>query len=393
MLSFDDAIELLTAALSPLGNEALPLTLAHNRRLAAPVFAAISSPRVTVSTMDGYAVADGDGDDAWSVVGTSWPGDPFVGTLAKGEAVRIFTGAPLPDGATRIIIQEQVGREGDRIALATQPGTAAWTRPAGSDFASGDEILPKGRILDARALVAAAGADVASVRVTQQPRVALIATGSELVPAGEAHRDAHAVPDSLTIGLSAMVGDWGGVMSSAALVPDHKGIITNAAKSALTSADVIVMIGGASVGERDFARGVWDALGMELLFARLAIRPGKPIWVGRCDGRWIVGLPGNPTSAMVTARLFLAPLLTMLCGGQVAEALHWREAALAGTLAATGERETFNRARRNADHSVSPLTNQDSGAQATLAAAHCLIRTRIGQAGLAAGGRVTVLDW
>jgi molybdopterin molybdotransferase len=393
MLSLDAAQALLFGALTPLDAQTLPLADAVGHRLAAPGYAAIASPRSTVSTMDGYAVPADDAATAWTVIGTAWPGEPFVGSISAGQAVRLFTGASLPSGTAHIIIQENIVRDGDTARLIADPGPAFAPRAAASDFAAGDLLVSAGHRLDARALLALGGGDVAHVSVIRQPRVALIATGSELVPVGEAAAQAHAIPNSLTPGLAALVGEWGGSIAGSALVPDHPGLIAAAARNALIDADIIVMTGGASVGERDHALSVWDSLGLQRLFAKVAMKPGKPVWVGQLDGRWVIGLPGNPTSAMVTARLFLCPMLAILGGGQAADALRWRTAPLQGTVPATGDRATLHRARHAADGSVSLLANQDSGAQAPLAAADCLLRTAAGQGALTDGAPVAVLDW
>jgi molybdopterin molybdotransferase len=393
MLTFEAALALIAEAVRPLPAETVPLALAHRRRLAAPAHAMIDSPRTAVSTMDGYAVMPDDAGPSWIVTGVSYPGEPFEGALVPGATVRIFTGAPLPDGGGRVILQENVVRTGDAVTLTTQPEPYMWVRAAASDFAAGDLLLPAGHRIDDRALLGLAGGDVGSVMASRVPRISLIATGSELVAAGTASHRASAVPDSISPALAAFVDGWGGKLVSSSQLADDPVALTSAAQTALGDADLIIITGGASVGERDYARPVWEALGLELLFAKVAIKPGKPVWMGQIDGRWVVGLPGNPTSALVTARLFLAPLLMALNGARVEDALCWRSARLDGDIPSTGDRDIFHRARRNADDSVTPLSNQDSGAQAALARADCLIRTMAGQSARADGANVATLDW
>ena len=393
MISFDEALGVIASAARPVGRECIALDEAAGRVLTEPIIAAIDSPRTDVSAMDGYAVRSADlgGYPAsLTVAGESYPGAGWKGSLQPGHCVRIFTGAPLPAGADRIVIQEQVRREGDVAFVDADPGAATWVRPQGKDFDAGDEILPAGRLLDAAALTAAAGADVAEVEVHVCPRIALLATGDELVAPGEARSSPLAVPDSASLGVAALAEQWGGQVVARSRAPDDLENLRSAGKKALGSADVVVVIGGASVGERDFAKAMFEPLGLELLFSRVSIRPGKPAWFGRVVGKMVLGLPGNPTSALVTARLLLAPLLALMQGRPAEQALAWEPARLATPLRECDQRETFHRAVLSAGD-VSLVGFQESHAQKALAEADALLRQPPHSAPIAAGETVQVL--
>lgn len=393
MLNFDEAFAMLADVARPIGVETVSIHAAHGRRLARPVVAAVDSPRSDVSSMDGYAVREEDlALGYWRRIGAAYPGQPFDGQVGPGECVRIFTGGPVPVGADRVLVQEIVTAQGDEVRLTGAYGDHRWVRPRASDFAIGDVLLPAGRMLDRRALVALGGADAAEAEVFARPGVAILASGDELVAPGAARATAASIPESVSIGVAALVADHGGHVVHADRVPDDRAAMALAAERALAAADVVVMAGGASVGEKDFAKAAFDDLGLDLLFSRIAIKPGKPIWFGRARGKFVIGLPGNPTSAMVTGRLFLAPLLVGLGGGDAGGALTWREAALAAPLGGNGDREAFTRARTTPDGLVA-AGNQDSGAQATLAFSDVLIRQPIGSPARAAGEMVTVIDY
>jgi molybdopterin molybdotransferase len=345
--------------------------------------------------MDGYAVLDADLATLparLDVVGTSLPGRAFPAQVLQGQAVRIFTGAGVPAGADRIVIQEEVRRDGEVAIFATVPGSTRYIRRKGSDFARGATIVPAGCRLDPRALVAAAAADLSEVSVFRRPRVALIASGDELVDPGLARSDAGKIPDSISLGVAAMAESWGAALAHCLRVADDLALLERAASECLNAADVVVVTGGASVGERDFAKAMFAASGLETLFSTVAIKPGKPVWLGRAGGRLVLGLPGNPTSALVTARLFLAPLLLGLGGGRPADAVRWRPASLVEGLEQCAARETFVRASVEGSK-VRALLDQDSGAQRMLVDADAVIRRRAHAPGAAAGDEVEIIDF
>lgn len=392
MITFDEAISLMDKAVSPLSSESVGLADAAGRALAEPLHARSDVPRAPVAAMDGYAVRDATTrpEEPLRIVGESRAGCGFAGTLGAGQAVRIFTGAPMPNGSDRCIMQEYARRDGDDVIFSDGYGPGWHVRAAGSDFAAGELLLAAGTRLTPRAMVAAAAADVANLRVVMQARVIVIGTGDELALPGSAHLRADAIPDSVTFGVAAMVGEAGAVLVRRVIGLDDLPSLTQEADMALDDADLVVVTGGASVGERDFAKPMFAAHGLDLAFPKVAIKPGKPVWLGRARRAWVLGLPGNPTSAMVTARLFLQPLLARLQGQDMATLVRWRALPLAATLGAVGNRETFVRARWD-DAGLTPLGNQDSGAQRALAEADWLIRCAPGQPAREAGEMVSAL--
>jgi len=390
MISFDEAIRRLTEVARPLGREPVALARAAGRVLAAPVVAMIDSPPADCSAMDGYAVREGDLPGALRLIGESFAGGSFDGALEPGTCVRIFTGAPLPAGADRVVIQEQTVREGDSVTIAEAPGTARYIRPRGSDFRTGDVVLEAGRRLDPRALVAAAGADGGEIEVWRRPSVLVLGTGDELVPPGEARHRPGAIPESVSPGVAALVEIWGGRCLGSRLIADDLPTLAGAAGEALEEADLVVVTGGASVGEKDYAKAMFEPHGLEPIFSKVAIKPGKPVWLGRAGSTLVLGLPGNPTSAMVTARLLLAPLVAGLAGR--GGALEWRTLALSEPLPACGDRETFHRARL-LQQGAAPLTNQDSSAQKSLAEADLLLRSHPHDPPRPAGFEIEALDF
>ena len=390
MIGFDEAMALIESGIQPLGSETVPLAISAGRVLADDLRARGDSPRHAVSTMDGYAVVDAATRPVatLTVIGESVAGRGFDGVVAAGQAVRIMTGARLPTGADRVIIQEHAEREGDRVRFTQGYGPAPYIRPRASDFGAGEVLLRAGTRINPRTLVTAAASDRVEIAVALRPRVAVLGTGDELAAPGSAYRDPDAVPDSVTLGVAAMVEDEGGTVVSCHRVRDDLAALTESAGQALEQADLVIVTGGASVGDRDFAKPMFSAHGLSLFFSKVAIKPGKPVWLGSAGGKLVLGLPGNPTSAMVTATLFLRPIIARLQGAQGHH--EWRSMALAAPLAATGDRETFVRARW-ATGGLEPLKNQDSGAQGPLAQSEWLIRCPPHQGELAAGTTVGAL--
>ena len=391
-ISLDDAWGIIADAARPLDSETISLSEAAGRVLAAPVAAAFESPRANVSMMDGYAVREGDArvGAQLRVIGVSAAGASFSGSVGSGETVRIFTGADLPSGADRVVIQENVEGTGGRATIVEAPGAAYFVRGRGSDFGQGDEVVAAGTRLTPGALVAVAGAGVSEVRVTRRPRVVTMATGDELRAVGAALDDADTIPDSLSVGLAAMLKYTGADLLGHELLGDDLPALEAAAAQAVARADLVVVTGGASVGERDFAKAMFEPLGIEILFSKVAIKPGKPVWLGRIDDTLVMGLPGNPASAMVTARLLLAPLVARLQGQARPATLEWIDLPLAEQLPATGDRETFVRAAF-VDGRLVPLANQDSGGQRALAEAGWLVRCPAGQGPIEAGAMASAL--
>jgi molybdopterin molybdotransferase len=395
MISFDEAVEIVRSVAKPLGTEQVPIAAAAGRVLAEPVVAQIDSPRRDVSAMDGYAVRNSDLralPASLRVIGESFAGAGWDGFVSEGGCARIFTGAPVPDGADRVVIQENVRREGEMAIIDTDPGLASHIRKRGSDFCKGDELLPAGRLLDPRAIVAAAAADRDHLAVHRPPRLRILSTGDELADPGSASLRPDAIPESLSFGIAALAEQWGAAVREVTRLRDDLAAMEATARDAVEQADILVVTGGASVGEKDFAKTMFEPLGLELLFSKVAIKPGKPVWLGRVRNRLVVGLPGNPTSAMVTARLLLAPFLAGISGRRVDAALQWRRARLLTPIKSCGPRETFHRGSMAAGE-VAILSFQDSSAQKALASADLLVRQAANSPALGAGEAVEVLDF
>lgn len=394
MISFDAALAILVAEAKPLGTEPVALDAAHGRVLAEPCVAQVDAPRTDISVMDGYAVRNADlaPDAPFRVIGAAYPGAAFDGAVEAGTCVRLFTGAALPRGADRVVVQEDTERDGDTMRVVGQLSAKRYIRPHGSDFRVGEVLLEAGTLLGPRALVAAAGADLATLPVWRRPRVSVISTGDELAEPGQARDRIGSIPESASYGAAALGEAWGAQIVGRYRLCDDIAELTAGATKALDEADVVVVTGGASVGEKDYAKQIFLSLGTEILFSRIAIMPGKPVWFGRRGAQFVLGLPGNPSSAMVTARLFLTTLLAGLSGRAPAAALPWRSARLAAPLDAASERETFVRARCDGD-GVAPLGNQDSGLQRALAEADVLIRRLPHAAAAPAGSMVSVIDF
>ena len=395
MISFDEALARVFSLAEPLGIEDVPLAEAHGRILAAPVTARVSAPPADVSSMDGYAVREADLaalPATLRVTGESLPGRAHEAAIEPGSCVRIFTGAPVPPGADRVVVQEVVRREGD-VALFEAPlSPARYIRATGSDFGEGDTLLAPGTLLGPRQMVAAAAADLEQLSVWRRPRLTVLSTGDELAEPGTARNRAQAIPESVSFGVAAMAESWGATFVGSTILADRIQDMERAAALALRDSDIVVVTGGASVGDRDFAKPMFDTHGLEIVFSKVSMKPGKPVWLGRAQGRLVLGLPGNPTSAMVTARLFLAPLIAGMVGRDPHAALRWRKMELANALPATGDRETLARGTIQGTF-AHVLPNQDSGAQKTLADCDLLIRLTPGADPVEAGSLVDVLDF
>lgn len=396
LISLDQAIGRIMAQAQPLGIETVDLPSALGRVLGQPVTAALDSPRTAVAAMDGYAVWDGDIQTPQArlpVVQEIFAGaSDTPGDLRRGTCARIFTGAPVPAGADRVVMQEEVQRIGDEAIFSGPNGARRHIRPVGGDFRAGSQLLDAGRLLDHRSIVTAAAADRATVAVYRRPTILIVSTGDELVAPGRAADQPGKIPESLSLGVEALVTQWGGDVLGRLRLADDPDTLRLAAMRCLERADLTVVTGGASVGERDFARQMFEGADMEMQFSKVAIKPGKPVWFARVNNRLVLGLPGNPTSAMVTARLFLAPLVAGLAGRSPQSALAWRDMILAADLDAGGDRETLERGKVEAE-GVRSLSDQDSAGQHALAMANVLIRRPPGDDARQAGAQVSVLDF
>lgn len=379
LLSVEDALERVLRGVGRLGAETVWLDQAAGRTLAADLAARRDQPPVAVSAMDGYALRAADvaaAPASLKVVGLSAAGRGFEGVVGPGEAARIFTGAPLPRGADAVQMQEKTSREGEAVSILETVAPGRHVRAAGLDFSAGVVGLREGKRLSAAAVAFAAAMNHAEVSVARAPRVAILATGDELVEPG-----AEPGPDQIVasnhLGVAALAREAGARADLLPIAPDDPVRLAQALRNALAlEPDVLVTIGGASVGEFDLVREALGGVGMELDFWRIAMRPGKPLTFGRLGAASILGLPGNPVSALVTARLFLTPLLRAMQGDPAAGADPTRPARLGVDIDANDERQDYVRARaewREDGWVATPLPSQDSSVLRALAGADALI--------------------
>lgn len=397
LISVDEARALISRAIEPLGPEEIGLDAAAGRTLARAVFAAIDQPPFDAAAMDGYAVRFADAAAAPAtlrVIGVSAAGARFAGALAPGEAVRIFTGAPMPEGADHVVIQEETRREGDLVIITAAPARAANVRPAGVDFRRGETLVRPGQRLAPRMLALIAAGDVARIAAVRRPRVGVLANGDELRPPGSG-LGVDEIVSSIPYGLLPMIEAWGGEAVDLGTARDDLDDIARRIGAA-RDLDIIVPVGGASVGDRDYMRAAFAARGFTPFFEKVAIRPGKPTWFGRLSGGpFVLGLPGNPASALVTARIFLKTAIDCRLGRAGGEA-HVR-LRLKTPLAANGPRETYLRAQRfeavEGAGLVEAFADQDSSLLSVLAASDALIRRRAGAPAADAGEPVSCLLW
>ena len=376
MLSVAEAFQRVTAGFHALAPEQIPVSSGLGRVLAEPVAARLTQPPLAVSAMDGYAVRAADLDPIparLSIVGISAAGNGYAGRIEPGQAVRIFTGAPVPDGADAIVIQEDTQSDGETVEIFETAAPGAFVRPAGLDFTAGDALLPVGHVLSARDLGLIAGMNVPWIKVRQRPRVAILATGDELAMPGEPLTSERII-SSNSVALSASVSVLGGVPVDLGIARDDAGALERMLEGARGN-DLLVTIGGASVGDRDLVRKVLGDKGFELDFFRVAMRPGKPLIFGHLDGTPVIGLPGNPVSAGVTAMLFVRAALRIMLGLPAAEEPETAE--LGRDLPANDRREDYMRATlkqtRDGRRVATPFKRQDSAMSALFAQAECLV--------------------
>jgi len=373
-----EALERLLEGAQPSGSESVTLLDAADRVLAEPVIALRTQPPFNASAMDGYAARAVDVASVrarLSVIGMAPAGRGFDGIVGPKQAVRIFTGAPLPKGADTIVIQENVRDLGDGSIEVTEPTAADRNiRRLGLDFSKGDILLEKGRLLDAAALSLAASANHPRVSVIKRPLVAIIATGDELLPPGS-ELGPDQIISSNAYGVAAAAQSVGARALDLGIAADRKDAIAALVKQAVAAgADVIVTLGGASVGDHDLVHDVLTGEGMTLDFWKIAMRPGKPLMFGRLGDVRCIGLPGNPVASLVCSQLFLKPLLARLCGRSHRQDI--RQAKLGTAMPANDLRQDYVRAvvREDAGALVAtPFGIQDSSMLRMLADANGLI--------------------
>ena len=374
MIAVDEAVSRIAGAFSVRPREDVPLTEAAGRVLADAIVASFDQPPQAVSAMDGYAVRAADAAVGASlfVIGDSPAGKPFGGVVSDLQAVRIMTGGVLPSGADAVVIQEDVTRTGNRIAIRASPKTGDNVRARGLDFREGEILLHSGRRLTSRDIAVLAAADRPTVSVIRRPRIAIFATGDELTRPGELRKPGGIVASS-TYAIQAMIRKWGGEAMDGGIIRDRIEEFGNIPQRA-ADADLIVTQGGASVGDHDLVQVALREYGFELDFWKIAMRPGKPLIFGHLRTAPLIGLPGNPVSAMVCAQLFIRPAIAKMLG------CAYQPAITAGTLTAglpaNGTRQDYVRARiemRNGEITTTPFRLQDSSTQKIFAQADALI--------------------
>lgn len=370
MITPEAALAHLFQLITPLGSETVALDQAAGRVLRAPVTAQRDQPPFAASSMDGYAVR-GPVNTGMTlrVVGEAPAGHGFSGTISAGEAVRIFTGAPIPDGADRVIIQEDVTRDGDTITLRDALDAGPYIRTRGTDFSAGDQISAPRRLRPVD-LALLAAMNCADVTVSRRPDLAIIATGDELVMPGEDPR-ADQIIASNAFAIKAMAESEGARARILPIASDSEASLRAVFDLAAT-ADMIVTIGGASVGDHDLVGPVAKAMGATQAFYKIAMRPGKPLMAGRMGGAVLLGLPGNPVSSIVCAHLFLRPALRAM-QGLGAWPLPSATARLACDLPPNGPRAHYLRATLGPEGTITPLPRQDSSLLSVLASADALL--------------------
>ena len=379
LLPVADALAAILAGVVPLSEETVALDDAHRRVLARDIAALRTQPPQAMSAMDGYAVRSVDVaniDARLKVVGEVAAGRPFDRTVGAGEAVRIFTGGVIPQGADAVIIQEDTLVDGDGIVITEAAVAGRHIRPPGADFRAGDVLLAVGRRLSDRDLSLAAAMNYPELVVRRRPKVALFATGDELVMPGNKLGPGQIVYSN-GYALRALARAEGAEIIDLGIAADTMEATRQSIRRArAASADILITTGGASVGDHDLVKPSLEAEGVEMAFWQIAMRPGKPMMHGRRDGMRVIGLPGNPVSSYVCAWLFLVPLICALLGRS--DVHHVPEPALLGrSLVANDHRQDYLRARLEQREDgvliATPVQHQDSSLLGNLAAAQALV--------------------
>jgi molybdopterin molybdotransferase len=377
MLSVEQAQQRILAAAKPTPAEQISLADAHGRVLAEDIAARRTQPPTAVSAMDGYAVRAADVATVpakLQIVGYAPAGGAHDGALGSGQAVRIFTGGPVPDGADAIVIQEDTESDGKTVTVKESAPKGHYVRPAGLDFRTGDVLLPKGRLLTARDVGLAAAMNHPWLMVHRKPRVTILATGDEVVMPGDP-LGPNQIVSSNGLGLAAAVCAFGGEPILLGIAPDDRDALARMANGAAGS-DLLITTGGASVGDHDLVQSVLGQQGLEIDFWQIAMRPGKPLMFGHIGATMMIGLPGNPVSTLVCAMIFVQPALKRMIG-LAGDDSATAKARLAAPLPKNDRRQDYLRATAERDAEggllVRAFAKQDSSMMAPLAKADCLI--------------------
>lgn len=369
MISVEEAAARIVSMLKPLEPETVLLESAAGRVLAVDAHAKADQPPFAVSMMDGYAVRSAD-QGTRRIIGSAPAGHPFVGTLGPGDAVRLFTGSVVPDGADAVLAQEDARRDGDHVDFTETPFAGKFIRPRGLDFQAASLLVAQGKRLTPRDLALLAAGDLAEVTVRRRPMIAFAATGDELSRPGQPRQPGGIVASSV-YGMNAMIAQWGAIPRDLGILPDNPEAIAALAK---VECDLLVTLGGASVGEHDLVQAALGPQGFALDFWKIAMRPGKPLIFGHLGNTPFLGLPGNPVSSMVCALLFLRTAIAAMLG--ITERTRLQHARLIGSLKANDGRQDYLRATcewRDGDLWARPFPAQDSSMQKLFAEADALI--------------------
>ncbi len=377
MISVDEALALIDTHRPYWGTETIALHFANRRRLAEDIIAPFKQPRHSVSIMDGYAMRKNDLLRKVKVVGESRAGAPFEGQVHAGQAVRIFTGAILPEGANCVEIQEHAKLENDWLSFVEVSENRHYIRDAGSDFRKGDILFKQGTIVTPAIIMALSSANLATVQVERVPTVGLLRGGDELKPIGSV-LNGETIIDSIGPGLLALFSDWSISVVDLGIATDDPSDIK--ARIHDCDSDIIVPIGGASVGDYDFMKGAFQAQGFEPIFRKIAVKPGKPTWFSKRQNQCVLGLPGNPSSAWVCTHIFLSRL--------IGRPINVKKYVSADDIPSNGNRETYLRARLKPNGTVSPLSKQDSGLVLPLTQANILIKREVSAPPVKTGSNV-----
>ena len=389
MKDFDEALaEILATIPGPLAAEQVALPKALGRVTAQPIVSRRTQPPLAVSAMDGYAVRAADLPGALKVTREIAAGHFDDRALEPGEAVRIFTGAPLPPGADAIAIQENAIDVEGGVRFDESIDVGRYVRAAGLDFSEGDTLVPAGRIISPRNIAVIAGGNHPWVKVHRRPRVAVVATGDEIRAPGESLGPAQIV-SSNNLALAAFIEAQGGEAVDFGTVGDTLDAVESAAQQ-LTGFDIVVTTGGASVGKHDLVAQGFGNQGLDLSFWKIAMRPGKPLLFGRFSSGLFLGLPGNPVSSLILALLVLRPMMRKMMG--LPTDLPRQQATIAHDLPANDQRRDFIRATRLSDGTIDARARQDSSMLTTLLGAEVLMDRPAHDAPLKKGATVQVID-
>jgi molybdopterin molybdotransferase len=399
MISVEEAQQRIAAAFSPIDTETEDLTHLWGRVVAEDIVAHTDQPPFPVSAMDGYAVRLGDGDAPRRVIGAAPAGHPFAGEIKPGEAIRIFTGGVIPQGADAIVIQEEVDREGDNIFFNASALHPDYIRTAGLDFKAGDVLAPAGKRINARDMALLAAGDITQAKVRRRPRVAIASIGDELSRPGEPRRPG-GIAASSGYGISAMITAWGGAPCDFGVLADNAQEIATVADA---DAEIVVTLGGVSVGDHDLVQKALGTADFDLSFWKVAMRPGKPLLFGRLGKTPLLGMPGNPVSTLVCALLFLRPAIDAMLGTatntcslpqQLKCGCRTTVARLNRALPANDFRQGYLRTRliqRDGETWADPFDTQDSSVLSVLAQADALIVRRPNAEAAKPGDRIEII--